>query len=252
MRIFLALLLTVGGCFGQAFTLNDPVMTGQPSSAAVWSPTNNPDGLNPVAWYNANDVAAGVLSLWPDRTTNHYNLSATGASRPTVLASANGTNNVVAYFGAQRLRAAVAVTPLPYEVVIVLSITNTTAAQVIVDSTNGSYSQLYVESGSSPLWHLDSPTDITLPIKVVSNSFVCMDYIMSDPAHWFWTNNTFISISGTIGANGLNGLCLGGQLVTGRPMTGAIAECLVFAQTNSPTARSNLYSKWLKPIWGLP
>jgi hypothetical protein len=226
------------------------------SAAAVLTLTTNMPGAMPLAWYEASDLATnGSTLVWPDKWVNGFDLTNMGSQTTwpyEVLAGYNGHSSL-RFSAAQYLKSVNYTSPAPFELVMLLKLTNSVAQAVLWDSVDYNYRQIGVfqdrgngvqSIGCAALALNQTNWTYTDP---VTNRYFVLDFVCGNPSGtgYLYTNNVQAA-TGTPDTNAVSGFTLAGKwdLAANRYPNMDVVEIATFSGTlpgANASTRSNVF-----------
>jgi hypothetical protein len=187
--------------------------------------------------------SAGAVSTWADQGGKGNDVAQAGANKPTVNTSdaayANQATISFARASSQYLKTTTYVLAQPLTIVVVGENDDTSANLAgFIDSTAGALA-LYstVTNGYAAM---SSASAVTSTTTVTRKSIIAAAY--NGASSSLYVNNSAVAVvSGSSGTNGISTYTVGGAGVNANPITGKIAEVIVYSRIVSAAERTMLF-----------
>lgn len=202
------------------------------------------------AWYDASSIAQADgtdVTSWPDLSGNGWTLTSAGTAPKLETAELNG-KPVVRFAGTGRIGNGSFTASQPFSAFIVArSSSDTGGVQRLLGEGSGGNTLRVGYSWATDVWSINAGTGLTAAGADTSYHVFYVEFNTTD----LFEVDAVSTISGDASTNGLNaGFFLGDFNGGTQPLTGDIAEALIFSAALSSGDKSDVYD-YLNAKWGL-
>jgi hypothetical protein len=227
------------------FTVKSGVMISQ-------APTNQPGNL---AWFYADVLSPGVITTWPDLTTNTAHNITDASNGPTVEASKiDGHNSANFYPTIRRLTSSTFTNSQPYQVFTVVCLTNVATVGStlwsLLEETSGK--SVFTYQAENKRFVVDCGVWASFSKAITTNVFMLLEFVANGSSSYVKTNNVQCGNTVNVGTLAIDRIRLGTSGGNDDPPNYSMAEWSLFSPPISDTASVVHYFKTNYPSLNLP